>query len=296
LWKRDIFSYFRVENVQKLNDEGEDLMGFNSTARQHAFLSFRKLPRGWFPWGALIIACFPLFAQTISDAPESLHRPYDILLQLYVSGARFDYDRMWRNEDDLQRLADYVDTLQTRDPSEWPREAALAYWINLYNAATLNLVLQNYPVKSIKDIGGFMKSPWSRKVARVAGKELTLDDIEHKIIRPRFKDARIHFALNCAAIGCPPLSNRAFAAETLEQQLEAACYAALNDPRWVEVTGREIRVSKIFDWYRKDFEEYSGSLREFIARYREKDRETILDETRKLTFKDYDWSLNKVEL
>lgn len=271
-------------------------MGFNSTARQHTFLSFRKILRRRFPAGALIIACLPLFAQTRPDAPESLHRPFDILLQIYVSGARFDYDRMWRNESDLQRLAKYLDTLQTRDPSQWPREAALAYWINLYNAATLNLVLQNYPVKSIKDIGGFMKSPWRRKVVRVAGKELTLDDIEHKIIRPRFKDARIHFALNCAAIGCPPLANRAFTAETLEQQLEAACYAALNNPRWVEVTEQEIRVSKIFDWYRKDFEEYAGSLREFIARYREKDREIILDETRKLVFKEYDWNLNKVEL
>lgn len=272
-------------------------MRFKPSARQRPILSSRKLPRGWVLWGALItVICSPLFAQTMADTPANLHRPYDILLQIYVSGVSFDYNRIWRNEDDLQRLSKYLDTLQTLDPAQWSREAALAYWINLYNAATLKLVLQNYPVKSIKNIGGFMKSPWSRKVVVVAGKELTLDDIEHKIIRPQFKDARIHFALNCAAISCPPLSNRAFTAETLEQQLEAACYFAVNDPRWVEVSEREIRVSKIFDWYKKDFDEYAGSVREFIARYREKDREAILDENRKLNFKAYDWNLNKLEL
>ena len=235
--------------------------------------------------------------QSSEVAMSNIHKSYDILLQLYVSENLFDYNRMWRNEADLARLSRYIDTLGTMNPAEWSKNEALAYWINLYNAATIQLVLQNYPLKSIKDIGGFMKkSPWSRKVVKVGGREYSLNDIEENVIRAQFKDPRVHFALNNASLGCPPLSSRAYLGERLEDQLEAVCHAALNDERWVKIGEKEIWLSKIFDWNKKDFEQSGGSLREFIAKYREDDREAILDKTRELKFMDYNWDLNGVEL
>lgn len=235
-------------------------------------------------------------AQASAEEINNIHKSYDILLQLYVTDDRFDYDRIWDNEEDMQRLAQYIDTLETMNPSDWSKDDALAYWINLYNAATIELVLKNYPIKSIKDIGGFMrKSPWNRKVVTVAGREMTLNDIENNI-RAQFQDARVHFALNNATISCPPLSSRAYLGESLDNQLEAACFMVLNDERWVKITDREILVSKIFEWYKNDFIESAGSIREFIAQYREEDRESIMDTVRQLKYMNYNWDLNMVEL
>lgn len=245
---------------------------------------------------SLVIHNGKMSAQTSAEAINNIHKSYDILLQLYVTGDRFDYNRMWNNEGDVQRLTEYIDTLETMNPADWSKNDALAYWINLYNAATIELVLKNYPIKSIKDIGGFMrKSPWNRKVVTVAGREMTLDDIE-TTIREQFKDGRVHFALNNTAVSCPPLSNRAYLGESLENQLEAACFTALKDERWVKITDSELLVSKIFDWYKNDFIQSAGSIREFITKYREDDREAILDATRQLKFMAYNWDLNGIEL
>ena len=250
-------------------------------------------------FGLLFLLSFLIvnfFGQLLGQNHQELHRPFDILLQIYVTGNRFDYARMLNNPRDLERLSDYIDNLELLDPTEWSKDEALAYWINLYNAATIELVLTKYPVKSIKDIGGLFSSPWKKKVVKVNNRELSLDEIENDIIRTQFTDARIHFALNCAAIGCPPLNKKAFTDDSLDTQLEAAVNNALANEFWLQVTEQEIRVSKIFDWYEKDFISYAGSVREFIAKYREKDKEAILDATRKLKYLDYDWKLNKVEL
>lgn len=245
---------------------------------------------------SLAIASGNAPAQISAEETGNIHRSYDILLQLYVSGDRFDYNRMWNNEADMQRLTEYIDTLETMNPADWSKNDALAYWINLYNAATIELVLKNYPVESIKDIGGFLrKSPWNRKVVTVAGREMALNDIEDKI-STQFQDARAYFALNNATVSYPPLSNRAYLGESLENQLEAACFADLKDERWVKITDTEILVSQIFDWHKNDFIKSAGSIREFIAKYREDDREAIMDATRQLKFMDYNWGLNLVPL
>jgi hypothetical protein len=237
-----------------------------------------------------------LFGQVLSaEKQRDLHRPFDILLRIYVTENRFDYARMVKNSRDMERLSDYIDNLELHDPAEWSKDDALAYWINLYNAATIELVLKNYPVKSIKDIGGLFGSPWKKKLVKVNGKELTLDEIENDIIRPRFNDARIHFALNCAAIGCPPLNNHAFLSETLNEQLDNAVKNVLSNEIFLKITDQNISLSKIFDWYEKDFVSGAGSIREFIAKYREKDREAILDPNRKLEYLEYDWKLNEVK-
>lgn len=245
---------------------------------------------------SLVISTGYAPAQISAEEINNIHKSYDILLQLYVSGDRFDYNRMWNSEEDIQRLAQYIDTLETLNPADWSRNDALAYWINLYNAATIELVLTSYPIKSIKDIGGFMrKSPWNRKVVTVAGQEMTLNDIEDKI-STQFQDARVYFALNNATVSYPPLSGRAYLGESLENQLEAVCFMALKDERWVKITDNEILISQIFDWHKNDFIKSAGSIREFIAKYREDDREAIMDAARPLKFMNYNWDLNMVAL
>lgn len=253
-------------------------------------------------WKLLICGIFistsflPLNAKKKIMADPQLHRPFEIILQLYVNETRFDYSELYRNKNDLQRLYDYVDTLQTLDPSVYSERDALAYWINLYNSATLRLILQNYPVKSIKDLGSFLSSPWKKKILTVAGHgELSLDEVEHEIIRAKFKDARIHFALNCASIGCPPLASYVYQGHQLDQQLDTAVRFALSKSEWMDLSGKDIRVTKIFDWYQNDFEEYSGSVREFIVQYFPGLKNKILDDRRKLKYKKYNWKLNQVQ-
>jgi hypothetical protein len=244
-------------------------------------------------WGLIIIGLFVGYGIAGTEK-ANLHQDFNEILQQYVVGDKFDYDALYQNKQDLQKLYNYVDLLERQNPDSWSENEALAYWINLYNAATIELVLKNYPVKSIKDIGFLFSSPWKRKVVKVNGKELSLDDIEHKIIRKKFKDARIHFALNCASLGCPPISNTAFTPAELDKQLDAACKRAIRSSKWVKITDNEIWVTKVFDWYKDDFVAYAGSVREFIARYRPEDRDKIMDENRELKIMDYDWSLNKV--
>ncbi len=242
---------------------------------------------------------------TATDAPPAdLHKNYDILLRLYVDGTRFDYEELFRNEADVKRLSDYVDRLESLNPENWEFNDALAYWINLYNAATLELILKNYPLGSIKDIGGLFSSPWKEDVVMVAGEALNLDEIENEIIRKQFKDARIHFAVNCASISCPPLANFAFTGEKLDEQLNTVCKNVFDNDlwlqvtsteRWIEVKEKEIRISKIFDWYKQDFIEYSGSVRKFLAQYRPQDAEHILNPKVKIKHMGYNWDLNKAE-
>lgn len=231
---------------------------------------------------------------TIEDR-DNIHRPFDIILQLYVQGTRFDYQSLHENSEDLQRLSEYIDTLGTVNTVDLTRDDALAFWINLYNAATLELILQPYPVESIKDLGNLFKSVWKRKVVTVAlHGELSLDEIEHDIILRQFDDPRIHFALNCASIGCPPLQRRAYIGSTLDAQLDQAVQSTLDHEQWLKVTEEQIEVTKIFDWYKDDFTS-GGSMQEFIARYRKDLRKILLEEQRKIEFMDYDWKLNRVE-
>ncbi len=234
--------------------------------------------------------------QPAATADCDLHDDYNALLGSYVDDGRVRYAAWSAAADDLERLRAYVDRLEATAPEELERDAQLAYWINLYNAATLELVLDHYPVESIKKIGGRLRSPWKRNVVTVAGEDLTLNGIENDIIRPRFKDARIHFALNCASIGCPPLAAWAYCEEELDTQLDTACRVPLNDSRWVEVEPQHLRLTKIFDWYRDDFVEAAGSIEAFIAGFRAEDADLFADPGRlKIKYGDYDWDLNIIE-
>ena len=224
---------------------------------------------------------------------SQLDADFSRLLSTYVQHNLVDYEAWSAHEEDAWALVRYVDQLTALDPEDWPQDAALAYWINLYNAVTLRLILDYYPLKSIKDIGGFLKkSPWKRELVTVAGRSLTLNNIENDIIRPQFNDPRIHFALNCASVGCPPLSNKAYSAEDLSDQLDAASKLALNRHHWVQFDGEVLRLTKIFDWYGGDFEKDGGSVVGFIRKYR---TEALPETDLKIEFMPYDWSLNNVK-
>jgi hypothetical protein len=225
------------------------------------------------------------------DQDEPLHADFSRLLEKYVQDHLIKYSAWVANAQDIAALGQYVDQMAGLDPAEWQDADALTYWINLYNAVTLRLVLDHYPLKSIKDLGGFMKSsPWKRELVTVGGRALALNDIENDIIRPRFGDPRIHFALNCASVGCPPLGKEAYFPGRLSEQLDAACGWAMNHDQWVCLDGDKLLLTKIFDWYGEDFAADGGSVLAFIKRYR---TEPLPEGDPKIDFMSYDWSLNE---
>lgn len=212
-----------------------------------------------------------------SDAPD--HAAWDALLQDFVSSSgNVNYADLKKNE---SKLEPYLSTLARKTPGDgWSRDESLAYWINTYNAYTVKLILDNYPIKSIQEI----EKPWDKKWIKLGGKTYSLNNIEHDIVRPTFKEARIHFALVCAAKSCPPLPNRAFTAQNLDEMLGRRARAFINDEK-LNVTQEEVvRVSPIFDWYAEDF----GGVRQFLNRYLEVDIPPAKD----INFLDYDWALN----
>ncbi|NVO56170.1 DUF547 domain-containing protein [Rhodobacteraceae bacterium B1Z28] len=196
---------------------------------------------------------------------------------------------------DRTRLDRYLADLQKVDPSRLTRDQQLAYWINLYNALTVDLILDHYPVASIRDItdGPLSFGPWDRPLAQVVGQSLTLNDIEHRIIRPTFAEPRIHYALNCAAVGCPNLMNRAWQAEMLERDLVAAERAYINDPRGVRFDQRgRLILSKIYIWFREDFGADEPAVIADIARAADPDLRARLHAAPRVSAYTYDWALN----
>ncbi len=197
--------------------------------------------------------------------------------------------------DDAERLRAYIDGLTAIDPRALNRAEQMAYWINLYNALTVQLVIDAYPVDSIKKIkGGFFNTgPWDEKVTTVAGKKLTLNDIEHRILRPIWQDKRIHYAVNCASIGCPNLAPKAYSADALEQQLDEAAKTFINQSKGVAVLGEgHFRLSSIYDWYAADF----GTEAELFQHLQTYHASQLLaggNRPEDIDY-DYDWRLNDI--
>lgn len=213
------------------------------------------------------------------------HDAWDALTKKYVTSAgKVNYKGM---KADLSKISNYLDQLKNLSPkSDWSKNEKLAYWINLYNASTVYLIASNYPVKSIKDING--GKPWDKKFVKSGDKVYTLNQIENDIVRPRFKDPRIHAALNCAAISCPKILNGAFLPSKLDAQLNSRTKSWINNANSNKLTGSTIQVSTIFDWYAVDFKAAGGTIG-FINKY----AKTKVVSGAKVSFLDYDWALNE---
>jgi hypothetical protein len=212
---------------------------------------------------------------------KNQHKVFDDLLKAYVSPVgEVDYAGFQK---DRSKLLEYLVDLSKIDIQNLSSNGALAYWINLYNAATLNLILEHYPVVSIVDIDN--GKTWDVKRVKVGERILSLNQIEHEILRPQFNDARIHFAVNCAAKSCPPLANQAFTQENVNALLDLRTRNFINNKEYNAITSQAARISKIFEWYRTDF---GDDLSKYLDRY----AKIALDSDAKISFNEYDWRLN----
>lgn len=247
----------------------------------------------------LVLAPLVVFAAE-PNAPASRAHPnnsvYTALLAKYVSKSGVDYASWTENAGDRGALAGYLASLQRVLPSQLDRFDALAYWINLYNAATLDLVLDHYPVKSIKDIGAPLSSPWKKEIATVEGKPLSLHQIENDVIRPTFLEPRVHFALNCASRSCPALRFEAYEGAVLDAQLDeqTSAFLANASTNYVDERG-VLHLSQLFNWYASDFKKAKGSVPEFVAPYLPA-FETLQGKDIPIQHEEYDWALNEAAM
>ena len=244
-------------------------------------------------------------SQQAQQAFDQAHGLWNELLKARVKGDSFDYGAVKK---DPAKLNAYLRQLQAVTPAElkgWKKEERFAFWINVYNAYTIKKVVDNYPLDSIRDLSGAfgLKSVFDNEfIAMQAhhpdGKndKLSLNDVEHEILRVRFKDARLHAAINCASFSCPPLRGEAFVASKLDKQLEEQMRAFVVDKkrnRFNRDKGRA-EISEIFKWFKEDFERDAESIRGYLIRFApEADAEFL--RTAKLKYIDYDWDLNDVK-
>ena len=217
------------------------------------------------------------------------HSRWQRLLDKYLVAAPqqtlFRYGQV--SASDNYELDRYLRDLAKLDPRQLNRREQFAYWINLYNAQTVKLILDNYPVSSITKLGGlFSFGPWDEQVLTITGQPLTLNDIEHRILRPIWKDPRIHYAVNCASLGCPDLLSEAFTANNSERLLEQAATRFINSRKGVAVSSSSTILSSIYDWYGSDFGD-KAALTKHINHYRDGAPISL----GKIKY-EYNWSLN----
>lgn len=228
---------------------------------------------------------------------ENINAPYNDILSTYLSEKDgihlFDYAGV--TDADRKKLAEYVATLEAQTPSQMSDEDQIAFWSNLYNAKTLEIILDNYPVDSIRDIGGglFSKGPWKDDVVTVEGQEMSLDNIEHDTVRANFDEPRVHYAFNCASIGCPNLKSSAWEGATLDQDLDDAARAYISHPRGVRVEGNRVFASSIYKWFREDFGQNDADVLDHIRQYASGEKIDALKGKTKINKHEYDWSLNE---
>lgn len=194
-------------------------------------------------------------------------------------------------------LGDYVNKVQLTDVASLNRREQLAFWINLYNALTVKVILEHYPVKSIQDIkpGIFSSGPWGEKYLYIDGEKLSLNDIEHRILRPIWKDPRLHYALNCAALGCPNLRRRPFTHENMDRLLEAGAVQYINHQRGVALKQGGLVVSSIYKWFKKDFGGNDAGVLQHLRKYAAPALWKQLEGLNRISGYEYDWSLNEVK-
>ena len=227
------------------------------------------------------------------------HSPWTAFLETYlVQGEdginRVDYGDV--TPQDRARLDAYLEALEATGVDRLTRASQLSFWVNLYNALTVQVVLEHFPVDSIREIdispGFFANGPWGKKLVEVEGEALSLDDVEHRILRPIWRDPRIHYAVNCAARGCPNLQPVAFTPENTEALLKKGAIDYVNHPRGVLIRDGDLVVSSIYKWFQEDFGGSETGVIDHLLHYARPGLRERLRDFREIDDHRYDWSLN----
>ncbi len=236
--------------------------------------------------------------KTTGTDPSPDHGPWDSFLKSYLMVDEGGLGRIAYGSVDAEnhgKLKDYVETLSQFDARTLSREGQLAYWANLYNASTVSVILDHYPVSSIRKIknGLFDLGPWNEKRLTVRGVPMSLHDIEHGVVRPLWSDhPEIHYLLNCAAVGCPSLVSFAYTENNVMQALEDNARSFINDPRGLRSENGRLTVSKIYLWYQSDFGADREALLDHLRRYANEETRKTIDNARGPLRYAYDWTLN----
>ena len=258
-----------------------------------------------------LVACFLLLLSGLAQAQfDHGYAGWDTLAKKHVrwlpdhKQSRVDYAGFQRDRAELKKVLDAMSAVPKAAFDAWPREQRMALLINAYNAFTVELILTKYPdLKSIKDLGSFVQSPWKKKFFSLLGEERHLDWIEHEQLRPLYKDPRVHAAVNCASIGCPALRNEAFTAAKLEAQLEDGMQRFLADHTRNRVREGTLEVNAIFKWFKEDFEQGQrgfAKVEDVFSKYatslsdKPEEQTQLRNKALPVTHLDYDWSLNDV--
>ncbi len=253
-------------------------------------------------WGARRAKPWPRWERHDDANPATIdHGAWTEYLSRYLRSSFEDgqnlLDYAHVSGDDRARLDAYVDGLGAIPISAYSRAEQLAYWINLYNARTVQLILAYLPIDSITQInispGNLTRGPWSKKILTIEGEALSLNDVAHRIVRPIWRDCRVHYALNCAAIASPNLQPVAFGAANTETLLEEGARAYVNHPRGARVDKGRLTVSKIYLWYAADYGGRPKGVLEHLRYYAEGDAARALSEVRRIAAYDYYWALNE---
>ncbi len=236
----------------------------------------------------MVMSVFNIIAQ-----PKISHDEFDRLLKKYVSSSgKVNYKGFINDSSALNK---YLNSLRNTPPNDktWTKSEQMAYWINAYNAFTIKLIIDNYPIGSIKDISStiqipFVNTPWDIKFITIGDIRMDLNQIEHGILRKKFDDPRVHMALVCASKSCPILLDQAYTPEKLDQQLTRQTKAFLVDPMRNKISEEKLQLSMIFKWYHMDFEKNGGSVTSFINTY----STYAIKTNAKISYLEYDWRLN----
>ena len=202
----------------------------------------------------------------------------------------FDYNAV--SSSDKNKLTHYLLTLQKIDPRDYRKDEQLAYWVNLYNALIVNLVLTHYPLESVKDIGNGITGPWNIELATVANHPISLNNIEHGVLRPLWQDKRIHYVLNCASIGCPDLAKKSFASKDIDKQLDIAAMHFINQKKGVNFNDNTLTLSSIYHWFSTDFGQDQQALFHHLMRYAKPALKQQLKAFKGDAKFSYNWKLN----
>lgn len=218
------------------------------------------------------------------------HSKFDAILKTYVNDGFVEYSKLKENKEDLSKFRSYLGDLNSAKVENFDRNEKLAFWINAYNAYTIDLIINNLPIASIKNIGNFFNGPWDQNICKAGRETYTLNHIEHKILRVDFQEPRIHFAIVCASISCPKLLSTAFTKQNIEELLDIGAKNFINDSTKNMFDAKEniLMASKIFSWFGEDFDSMGGT----IGVWNKYTKTQQIPKNSDIDFIDYDWSLN----